>query len=246
MELTRLLGYCGGSFEVGFVSGLVPAVNTEAYLLALVALAPRAAVAPAVLFVTAGQMLAKALLYLAGSGALQSRFLAAPEGRLAAVRRRLGRMQRGASAVLFSSALTGIPPFYVVSVAASSCASRSGTSCSSQQRAPAALRGDRRAARAPGSGTMSLRLLVDAPEFTAALAVDLAAARRSALVQAMTFEGDSAGESVASSDRGLPRPRPPRAGGRLHAARAERPASAGGRATSSRRRSGASGRPRGG
>jgi len=120
MELTRLLGYCGGSFAVGFVSGLVPAVNTEAYLLALVALAPSAAVAPAVLFVTAGQMLAKALLYLAGSGALQSRFLKAPEGRLAAVRRRLERMHRGASAVLFSSALTGIPPFYVVSVAASS------------------------------------------------------------------------------------------------------------------------------
>ena len=46
MELTRLLGYCGGSFAVGFVSGLVPAVNTEAYLLALVALAPSAAVAP--------------------------------------------------------------------------------------------------------------------------------------------------------------------------------------------------------
>src|SRR6185436_18768923 len=75
-----------------------------------------------------------------------------------------------------------------------------------QQRAPAALRGDRRAARPPGSFTMSLRLLVDAPEFTAALAVDLAAARRSALVQAMTFEGDSAGEAVASLIRTCPAP----------------------------------------
>src|SRR5262245_21554827 len=120
MELTRLLGYCGGSFAVGFVSKLVPTVNTKAYLLALVALAPSAAVVPAVLFVTAGQMLAKALLYLAGSGALRCRFLAARENRFAAAKQRLERMQRGAPAVLFSSALTGIPPFYVVSVAASS------------------------------------------------------------------------------------------------------------------------------
>jgi membrane protein YqaA with SNARE-associated domain len=120
MELTRLLGYCGGSFAIGFVSGLVPAVNTEAYLLAVAALAPSGAVAPVVVFVTAGQMLAKALLYLAGSGALHSRFLAAHEQRLASVRRRIERMRSGASALLFSSALIGIPPFYFVSVAAGS------------------------------------------------------------------------------------------------------------------------------
>ena len=120
MELTRLLGYCGGSLGIGFVSGLLPAVNTEAYLLTLAALAPSPTLAPAVLCVTAGHMLAKALLYLAGSGALECRFLAKPEGRLADVRRRLGSLQGGASAVVFSSALTGVPPFYVVSVAASS------------------------------------------------------------------------------------------------------------------------------
>lgn len=45
---------------------------------------------------------------------------------------------------------------------------------------------------------MSLRLLVDAPEFCAAVADDLAAARRNAFVQAMTFEGDAAGLAVAS------------------------------------------------
>jgi membrane protein YqaA with SNARE-associated domain len=120
MEHTRLLGYCGGSFAMGFVSGLVPAVNTEAYLLALAALAPTSAIAPAVLFVTAGQMLAKGLLYLVGSGALKSRFLAAREGRLAGVRRRLSQKGTGASAVVFTSALAGIPPFYLVSVAAGS------------------------------------------------------------------------------------------------------------------------------
>jgi membrane protein YqaA with SNARE-associated domain len=120
MELAALLGYCGGSFGVGLVSGLVPAVNTEAYLLMVAALAPRPALVPVVVCVTAGQMLAKGLLYLAGSGALSSRFLARRTGRLAALRQRLERAEAGASAVVFSSAVTGIPPFYVVSLAAGS------------------------------------------------------------------------------------------------------------------------------
>lgn len=120
MELTALLGYCGGSFGVGLLSGLVPAVNTEAYLLMVATLAPHQVIAPVVVFVTAGQMLAKGLLYLAGSGAVSSRFLAARAGRLAGLGQRLARMRASTSAVVFSSAVTGIPPFYVVSVAAGS------------------------------------------------------------------------------------------------------------------------------
>jgi cardiolipin synthase len=46
---------------------------------------------------------------------------------------------------------------------------------------------------------MSLRLLIDAPEFMEAVARDLAAAKHTALVQAMTFEGDAAGEAVAAA-----------------------------------------------
>jgi cardiolipin synthase len=53
---------------------------------------------------------------------------------------------------------------------------------------------------------MSLRLLVDAPEFTTAVAADLAVATRSALVQAMTFEGDAAGRSVAALIDACPAP----------------------------------------
>jgi membrane protein YqaA with SNARE-associated domain len=120
MEPTRLVGYCGGSFAVGLVSGLVPVVNTEAYLLMIVALAPHGVAVPAVVFVTLGQMLAKALLYLAGTGALRSRFVSARSERLAGLQRRLSTMQAGPTAVLFSSALTGIPPFYLVSIAAGS------------------------------------------------------------------------------------------------------------------------------
>jgi cardiolipin synthase len=45
---------------------------------------------------------------------------------------------------------------------------------------------------------MRMQLLVDAAEFRESLAADLAAARFSAFVQALTFEGDVAGRSVAA------------------------------------------------
>ncbi len=51
---------------------------------------------------------------------------------------------------------------------------------------------------------MSLRLLVDAPEFCEALASDFREARHTAFVQAMTFEGDTAGTTVANLIRSCP------------------------------------------
>ena len=51
---------------------------------------------------------------------------------------------------------------------------------------------------------MNLRLVVDAIEFCEALAIDLRKARGTACVQAMTFEGDASGLSVAHLIRGCP------------------------------------------
>jgi hypothetical protein len=68
MELTPLVGYCGGALVVGPASGLVPAVNTEACLL-LAAIAPREALWPLLVRVTVGHMAAKILPYATGSGA---------------------------------------------------------------------------------------------------------------------------------------------------------------------------------
>jgi membrane protein YqaA with SNARE-associated domain len=120
MELTRALGLFGGSLVVGFVSGLVPLLNTEAYLLALAAFATPEALLPAVVLTTLGQMIAKSLLYLAGSGALSPRLIGRHAGRLAELKDRLERTRTGAAAVVFASAATGLPPFYLVSVAAGS------------------------------------------------------------------------------------------------------------------------------
>jgi membrane protein YqaA with SNARE-associated domain len=120
MEPMTALGLFVSSLVVGVVSGLVPVVNTEAYLLAVAAFAPHEHLVPVVVLTTLGQMIAKWLLYLAGSGAAGPRWLGARAVRLAELKDRLQRRQTGAAAVVFASATTGWPPFYLVSVAAGS------------------------------------------------------------------------------------------------------------------------------
>lgn len=118
MELTPLVGYCGSALVVGAASGLVPAVNTEAYLLLAAAIAPPEALAPLLVCVTVGHMAAKALLYATGSGAARLRL--AHTGGLARLGGGLARVRAGGSAVVFASAVFGVPPFYLTSVAAGS------------------------------------------------------------------------------------------------------------------------------
>jgi membrane protein YqaA with SNARE-associated domain len=120
MELATALGFLVGSLVVGLVSGLVPVLNTEAYLLAVAALAPSDRLLPVVVLTTLGQMVAKSLLYLAGSGAGSPRFLGDRAARLDEVKQRLKRAPAGVAAVVFASAAAGWPPFYLVSLAAGS------------------------------------------------------------------------------------------------------------------------------
>jgi membrane protein YqaA with SNARE-associated domain len=120
MELTTALGLFAGSLVFGAVSGLVPFLNTEAYLLAVAAFAPRDRLLPVVVLTTLGQMIAKSLLYLAGSGVMSPRFLGARAARLEELKARLERAPTGVAAVVFASAAAGWPPFYLVSLAAGS------------------------------------------------------------------------------------------------------------------------------
>ena len=117
-ELTRAFGLLGASFVVGVVSGLLPVVNTEAFLLAVAVLAPPAALPGTVASITTGQMAAKALLYLSGRGAVRLPILERPRACLVEMRERLERRRTCTAALVFASATTGFPPFYLVSVAA--------------------------------------------------------------------------------------------------------------------------------
>jgi membrane protein YqaA with SNARE-associated domain len=113
-ELTMPALYAA-TFLVAFVSGVVPfVINIEVYLLAVAAFSR--APAPAIVGLTvAGQMAAKCVLYMAGKGMLNLRFIRW-ERREAAVR--IFEKYRGHSlAVVGFSAVTGVPPFYGISLA---------------------------------------------------------------------------------------------------------------------------------
>ncbi len=115
--LTGVYGLYAGTLVVCLVSGFVPVVNCEAYLLWVSAVFPGSEMVPVVLLCTLGQMIAKCVLYATGRGLL--RF---PTGRYArkieAVRLQIEPRRGAAQGVIFLSALSGIPPFYAVSILA--------------------------------------------------------------------------------------------------------------------------------
>jgi membrane protein YqaA with SNARE-associated domain len=104
------------TFLFSLLGGIVPFLNVEAYLLSLSALSPQTATVPAVLAASLGQMAAKVLLYLAGRGLLK--FPLRSGGRLQEAAARFASSKGHADALVLASAVTGIPPFYGVSVAA--------------------------------------------------------------------------------------------------------------------------------
>jgi membrane protein YqaA with SNARE-associated domain len=94
------------------VSSLVPLVNAELLLIGLAVASPSAAPL-LVVVMAAGQMVGKSVLFL-GGGRLTPSSL---ESRLA--RWRLdGRTRRARAPLIGISAFTGLPPFYLVSIAA--------------------------------------------------------------------------------------------------------------------------------
>jgi membrane protein YqaA with SNARE-associated domain len=120
MLLARGWSLLGLSFLIGAGSGVVPLFSVEAYLVGLAVVAPPEALIPALLLTTAGHVAAKYVLYLAGSGAVSLRLVQARAGGLRELRDRLQRKTAGTAAVVLASATTGLPPFYLVSLAAGS------------------------------------------------------------------------------------------------------------------------------
>lgn len=104
------------TLAVAAAGGLLPFINVEAWLLGVSALCPGTTLVPMVLAASLGQVAAKILLYRAG-GEVRG-WGARRDGRLAGAVHRLEGAATHGTAVVFASALTGVPPFYVVSVAA--------------------------------------------------------------------------------------------------------------------------------
>lgn len=103
------------SFVVSALGGVLPIFNVEVWLVGMAATCP-AAFVPVVLAASLGQMAAKALLYRTGRAALPALKRRRP-GVEDAIRRLAGHGARSSSLV-FASAFAGVPPFYLVSLAA--------------------------------------------------------------------------------------------------------------------------------
>jgi membrane protein YqaA with SNARE-associated domain len=110
------LALYAATFVMGLVSGTIPfVINLEIYLLGVAALSK--APAPAIVgLAAAGQILAAYLLYLAGRGVLGGKFIRWKR-REAAVKA-FEKYRAHSLALVAVSSITGIPPFYGVSLAA--------------------------------------------------------------------------------------------------------------------------------
>jgi membrane protein YqaA with SNARE-associated domain len=112
------LGIYFGTFLYCFVAGLIPVVNAEIWVGGIAAVvATRAPLPAVVVLAAAGQMAAKVLLYYAALGAVSL-----PTGRyqekVARARAWVSRWKERPKLVLGASAVTGLPPFYVISLLA--------------------------------------------------------------------------------------------------------------------------------
>jgi membrane protein YqaA with SNARE-associated domain len=111
-------GIYAGTLVVCFLSGLLPFVNAEVWLVAVtLTIASPSRLPIIVVLAAAGQVGAKVLLYYGAKGAIR-----VPTGRFRAkverARDRVASWKKRPHAVLWSAATLGLPPFYVVSLLA--------------------------------------------------------------------------------------------------------------------------------
>ncbi len=119
--MTDSVGVYLGSFAIAVVSGVLPVVNAELYLIGIVLAIggiPEALVLA--VSIAAGQMIGKGLLYQAARGA--TRLGTRRGGRFAVrldhARTKVGRWRSKPYSALFVSASVGLPPLYLVTLVA--------------------------------------------------------------------------------------------------------------------------------
>jgi membrane protein YqaA with SNARE-associated domain len=118
-SIVAALGIYAGTLAVGVLSGLIPLINGEIYLVGVVLLTGK--LWPAIvlaLLVAVGQMIAKVVLYKAASGATELGKTSKLGRKIEAARTKLEKWKDKPLAVTFISAITGLPPFYLVTLLA--------------------------------------------------------------------------------------------------------------------------------
>ncbi|RJQ42663.1 MAG: hypothetical protein C4534_09635 [Gaiellales bacterium] len=116
-NLVAQFGVLTGTVVVCFISGFVPVVNAELYLLVVAAMIPKTMFLPVLLLATFGQMSAKSLIYLTGKGVIRLPVKKLEQG-IARMEERMERWESGIGTFMFVSAFSGFPPFYLSTFAA--------------------------------------------------------------------------------------------------------------------------------
>jgi membrane protein YqaA with SNARE-associated domain len=118
-SIVAALGIYAGTLVVGVLSGLVPVINGEVFLVAVVLLTGE--VWPAIalaLLVAVGQMIAKVMLWKMAASASEAGKDTRFGKKIAQARAKIEKWRDKPLAVTFISALTGLPPFYIVTLIA--------------------------------------------------------------------------------------------------------------------------------
>ena len=116
-ELINQYGLYLSTFIVCFVSGFIPIVNAEVFLLLVSSISPKSQIISLVFLSTMGQMAAKGLIYLGASGVLKIPFRRY-EKKMNMIREKFERWKSKTDLLILFSAAIGFPPFYLVSVMA--------------------------------------------------------------------------------------------------------------------------------
>lgn len=97
------------------IGSVIPIVHTELLILGITAVTPGPDGIPLVFLAATGTMVGKTILYYAGRGLLKFKFR--NRHKIDEFIAKAKRRQGVAGSVLFASAASGFPPFYVVTVA---------------------------------------------------------------------------------------------------------------------------------
>ena len=121
-ELIEQFGPYLATFIFSIFSALIPFLNLEFYLLAVSAVVPDSLkFLTEILFIaTFGHMIAKGILYCTGRGILKLSWQNPKIGvqQFKQLQMRMEKLEGQSSAFLFFSGVTGLPPFYLVAIAA--------------------------------------------------------------------------------------------------------------------------------
>ena len=110
-------GIYAGTLIICFVSGFIPIINTELFLIFLSFTMPPKIIIPVIALAALGQMAAKTILFLSGRGIVKIS-LKKYQSKMDKVRHKMETWQSKIDVFIFISALTSIPPFYIVSIVA--------------------------------------------------------------------------------------------------------------------------------